>query len=77
MQSTGQSYQIFTLDSAVVEVQEMFSSHGGLLTNAKYHNTGIINMFQAVRILSCTADYRKKTKPDRNILINLDLIVSQ
>ena len=26
-------YQIFALDSAV-EVQEMFSSHGGLLTNA-------------------------------------------
>ena len=30
-------YQIFTLDSAVVEVQEMFSSHGSLLTNAMYH----------------------------------------
>ena len=27
-------YQIFALDSAVVEVQEMFSSHGGYLTNA-------------------------------------------
>ena len=26
-------YQIFALDSAVVEVQEMFSSHGGHLTN--------------------------------------------
>ena len=25
------------LDSAVVEVQEMFSSHGGHLTNAMYH----------------------------------------
>ena len=25
-------YQIFTLDSAVVEVQEMFSSHRSLLT---------------------------------------------
>ena len=31
-------YQIFTLDAAVVEVQEMFSSHGGLLTNAIYHH---------------------------------------
>ena len=31
-------FQIFTLDSAVVEVQEMVSSHGGLLTNAMYHN---------------------------------------
>ena len=30
-------YQIFALDSAVVEVQEMFSSHGGHLTNAMYH----------------------------------------
>ena len=27
-------YQIFALDSAVVQVQEMFNSHGGLLTNA-------------------------------------------
>ena len=26
------------LDYAVVEVQEMFSSHGDLLTNAMYHN---------------------------------------
>ena len=31
-------YQIFALDSAVVEVQEMFSSHGGLLTIAMYHH---------------------------------------
>ena len=31
-------YQIFALDSAVVEVQEMFSSLGGLLTNAMYHH---------------------------------------
>ena len=31
-------YQIFALDSAAVEVQEMFSSHGGLLTNAMYHH---------------------------------------
>ena len=30
--------KIFALDSAVVEVQEMFSSHGGHLTNAKYHH---------------------------------------
>ena len=31
-------YKIFALDYAVVEVQEMFSSHGGLLTNAMYHH---------------------------------------
>ena len=31
-------HQIFALDSAVVEVQEMFSSHGGLLFNAMYHH---------------------------------------
>ena len=31
-------YQIFALDSAVVEVQEMFSAHGSLLTNAMYHH---------------------------------------
>ena len=31
-------YQIVALDSAVVEVQEMFSSHGGHLTNAMYHH---------------------------------------
>ena len=31
-------YQIFALDSAVGEVQEMFSSHGGHLTNAINHH---------------------------------------
>ena len=31
-------YQIFALDSAVVEIQEMFSSHGGILTIAMYHH---------------------------------------
>ena len=31
-------YQIFALDSAVVEVQEMISSHGGHPTNAMYHH---------------------------------------
>ena len=31
-------YQIFALDSAVVEVHEMSSSHGGHLTNAMYHH---------------------------------------
>ena len=31
-------YQIFALDSAVVEVKEMFSWHGGHLTNAMYHH---------------------------------------
>ena len=29
-------HQILAQDSVVVEVQEMFSSHGGLLTNAMY-----------------------------------------
>ena len=29
-------YQIFALDSAIVELQEMFSSHGGLLIIAMY-----------------------------------------
>ena len=31
-------FQIFALDSAVVEVQEMFSSHGSLLINAMHHH---------------------------------------
>ena len=31
-------YQIFALDSAVVEVQDMFSSHGSHLNNAMYHH---------------------------------------
>ena len=31
-------YQIFAPDSAVVEVQEIFSSHASLLTNAMYHH---------------------------------------
>ena len=31
-------YQIFALDSAVVEVQEMFSSHGGHLANTMYRH---------------------------------------
>ena len=30
-------YQIFALDSAVVEVQYLFSSLGGILTIAMYH----------------------------------------
>ena len=29
-------HQIFALDSAVVEIQKMFSSHGGHLINAMY-----------------------------------------
>ena len=36
-------YQIFALDSAVVEEQEMFSSHGGLLTNAMYRHGETLN----------------------------------
>ena len=31
-------YQIFPLDSAVFIVQEMFSSHGSIQTNAMYHH---------------------------------------
>ena len=31
-------YQIFVLDSAVVEVQEISSSHRGHLINAIYHH---------------------------------------
>ena len=31
-------YQIFALDSAVVEVQEMLGSHGSLLTIEMYHH---------------------------------------
>ena len=31
-------YKILALDSAVIEVQEMFSSHGSLLTIAMYHH---------------------------------------
>ena len=31
-------YQIFALDSATAEVQEMFSSHRSLLTNAMCHH---------------------------------------
>ena len=31
-------HQFFTIDSAVGEVQEMFSSHGNLLTIAMYHH---------------------------------------
>ena len=30
-------YHVFAQDSAVVGVQEMFSSHGSLLTNTMYH----------------------------------------
>ena len=30
--------KLFALDSAVVKVQEMFSSHGSLLSNAMYHH---------------------------------------
>ena len=31
-------YQIFALDSSVVKVQDLFSSHGSLLTIAMYHH---------------------------------------
>ena len=35
-------YQIFALDSAVVKVQEMFSSHVSLLTKATYQHGGTL-----------------------------------
>ena len=37
-------HQIPALDSTVVEVQEMFSSHGNLLTIAMYHFVSRINV---------------------------------
>ena len=38
-------YQIFPIDSAIVEVQEMFSSHGGHLTNAMYYHGETFSKF--------------------------------
>ena len=35
-------YQIFALDSAVVELQEMFSSRGSFLTITMYHHGEIL-----------------------------------
>ena len=56
-------YQIFAVDSAVVEVQEMFSSHGSLLTSAikltHYNatkNKFFINMLMDVRIEANSVD---------------------
>ena len=43
-------YQIFALDSVVVEVQEMFSSHGGHLTYAMYHQGDDDAMYQLTLI---------------------------
>ena len=44
-------YQIFALDSAVVEVQEMFSPHGGHLTNTMYqHGENLQTQLQLHRI---------------------------
>ena len=36
-------YQIFALDSAVVEAQKILSSHGGFLTIATYHHREMID----------------------------------
>ena len=36
-------YQIFALDSAVVEAQTILSSHGGFLTIAMYHHRETIH----------------------------------
>ena len=54
-------YQIFALDSAVVEVQEMFSSHGGHLTNAMYHHGKHSNQIN-------THDETKKRAHDSQIV---------
>ena len=37
-------YQVFALDSDVVEVQEIVSSHGRLLTIAMYHGETLIKL---------------------------------
>ena len=39
---------IFALDSAVVEVKEMFSSHGGHLTNVMYHHGKYSNQIKVI-----------------------------
>ena len=43
-------YQIFALDSAVVEVKEMFSSHGSLLTIAMYHHGETLNFLSLINL---------------------------
>ena len=40
-------YQIFTLDSTVVQAQKNLSSHGGYLTIALYHHRETINQINA------------------------------
>ena len=53
-------YQIFVLDSAVVEDQEMFSSHGGHLTNAMYLLTYAI-FISILQVLKKGGIYREYT----------------
>ena len=43
-------HQVFALDSAVVEVQEMFSSHGGLLTTNAINQTFFLNFITDTQI---------------------------
>ena len=49
-------YQIFALDSAVVEVQEMFSSHGSLLTNAMYHHAEAFRKLSQRKVMNLLND---------------------
>ena len=51
MEGGGLNALFFALDSAVVEVQEMFSSHGNLLTNAMYHHGETVKHSNQISIL--------------------------
>ena len=55
-------YQIFVLISAVVGVQEMFSSHGSLLAYTRYHHG------EKNQIKSAHYDERKKRAHDSQIV---------
>ena len=54
-------YQIFALDSAVVEVQELFSSHGGYLLYWR-HGFEVIKLFPYSTQLSTKLQLLIKTK---------------
>ena len=60
MHFTGTKF--FALDSAVVEVQEMFSSHGRLLTIAMYHHGETL----LIKLTHC--DETKKRAHDSQIV---------
>ena len=55
-------YQIFAIDSAVVEVQEMFSSHGGHLTNAMQSliKKGNDQEFIQINSISCSCSFHSR-----------------